>query len=114
MNKVLYNVTVSVDESVHLEWLAWMREVHIPDVMRTGYFLESRICRIHAFEQGGVTYAIQYLCAGMADYEQYQEREAAALQQQHNRKFGKHVEAFRTLLEIIHEQRAPLAGIFPN
>ena len=38
---VIYNVTVSVDEDAHHEWLEWMQEVHIPDVMKTGSFVES-------------------------------------------------------------------------
>ena len=27
-----YNVTVSVDASVHEEWLEWMRSTHMPEV----------------------------------------------------------------------------------
>jgi hypothetical protein len=42
---ILYNVTVSIDESVEKEWLQWMKEVHIPDVMNTGLFVSSKICR---------------------------------------------------------------------
>lgn len=114
MNKVLYNVTVSVDKQIHQEWLRWMKDVHIPEVMRTGYFLENRICRVHAFEEGGVTFAVQYLCAQMADYEQYQQLAAPALQAAHLERYGDKVVAFRTVLEIIHEEKAPLANIFPN
>ncbi len=114
MNKVLYNVTLSVDESVHKEWLDWMKRVHIPQVMKSGYFLENRICRIHAFEEGGVTYAVQYLCMSMTDYEEYQKNAAPALQEEHNRRYGTKVAAFRTVLEIIHEHKTPLSDIFPN
>lgn len=103
MNKVIYNVTVSVDEQVHLEWLTWMREVHIPDVMETGFFLEHRICRVHAFEEGGVTYAIQYVCLSQAALDEYQEKCAPALQKDHQDRFGAHTAAFRTLLEILDE-----------
>lgn len=103
MNKVIYNVTVSVDESVHLAWLQWMKEEHIPDVMRTGLFLSHRICRVHAFEEGGVTYAIQYVCASQADLDRYQQECAPALQKDHQDKFGGQTAAFRTLLEILHE-----------
>ncbi|MEO8448027.1 MAG: DUF4286 family protein, partial [bacterium] len=27
---ILYNVTVNVDDSVHDEWLEWMKTIHIP------------------------------------------------------------------------------------
>ena len=32
----IYNVTTNIDESVHDEWLHWMKEIHIPDVLATG------------------------------------------------------------------------------
>ena len=114
MNRVLYNVTVSVDESVHLEWLQWMKEVHIPEVMKTGFFLENRSCRIHAFEEGGITYAVQYIAPSMADLEEYQEHFSPALQADHNAKYGSKVAAFRTVLEIIHEMRQPFGEVNPN
>lgn len=114
MNRVLYNVTVSVDLAIHEEWLIWMKEVHIPEVMATGYFLENRICRVHAFEEGGVTYAIQYICHSMTDYEDYQNLAAAALQARHHERYGQKVAAFRTVLEIIHEHKAPISNYFPN
>jgi len=114
MNRVLYNVTVNIDEDVHQEWLEWMKEVHIPDVMKTGLFLENRICRIHAFEDGGITYAIQYLCRSMDEYEIYQRDFAPNLQMAHTNRYGEKCQSFRTLLEILHEQKSPLADIFPN
>jgi hypothetical protein len=61
MNKMIYNVTVSVDEPVHEDWLHWMKTVHVPDVMATGFFTSSKICRVLAHEEGGVTYAMQHL-----------------------------------------------------
>ncbi len=105
MNKVLYNVTVSVDEAVHETWLEWMKSVHIPDVMATGMFLENRICRVLDFEEGGITYAVQYVCASAGDLTRYREEFAAALQADHNEKFGQHCAAFRTVLEILDEIR---------
>ena len=42
----VYNVTVSIDESVREEWLNWMKNVHVPDVMSTGLFTESRILKV--------------------------------------------------------------------
>ena len=35
----IYNVTVNVSDDVHIEWLKWMKETHIPDVMKTGCFI---------------------------------------------------------------------------
>ena len=40
---IIYNVTVNVEAEIHNDWISWMKEVHIPDVMNTGYFLENKM-----------------------------------------------------------------------
>ena len=98
--QVIYNVTVSVDTEVSEEWLNWMKDVHIPDVMDTGLFLESKISKVLGHEEGGKTFAVQYLCENMETYDNYQEKFAPALQKDHTEKYGKQTVAFRTLLHV--------------
>ncbi len=98
---IIYNVTVNVDEDVAAEWLSWMKEVHIPDVMQTGMFNDYRICRVLAEESGGFTYAVQYTCPDMGTYEKYRDEFAPSLQQETARRYGGKLVAFRTLLEVL-------------
>jgi hypothetical protein len=100
---IIYNVTVNVESDIHDEWLQWMKEKHIPDVMRTGMFVENRICKVLNREQDetGFTYAIQYVCKNMADYELYQKEHAPLLQAEHSERYRNKFVAFRTLLEIV-------------
>lgn len=100
---ILYNVTVSIDPGVREEWLDWMRSTHIPDVMATGHFKESRISRVHGEEEGGETYAITYLCYSEERYLIYQQEHALRLQQEHTARFSGKFAAFRTLLSVIEE-----------
>ena len=100
---ILYNVTVSIDPEVHLNWLNWMRSKHIPDVMETGCFTECRISRVHGEEEGGMTFAISYICPSQEMYDTYQEKHAADLQQEHATKFNGQFAAFRTLLTVLEE-----------
>ncbi len=99
---IIYNVTVKVNPQVAQEWLRWMREVHIPDVMATGYFEDYKILHLvgHDDDQG-ITYAIQYSCKDLDTLQQYQARAAARLQQEHAERFKDHFVAFRTILEVI-------------
>ena len=69
---ILYNITINIDYDCHLKWLKWMKDKHIPDVLNTGLFLNAKICRIHAEEQGGISYSVQYLLKNKSDYENYQ------------------------------------------
>jgi hypothetical protein len=100
---ILYNVTVSIDPAVKEEWLDWMRTTHIPDVMATGHFKESRISRVHGEEEGGETFAITYLCFSEERYQEYQREHAPRLQQHHIERFSGKFAAFRTLLSVIEE-----------
>ncbi len=103
---ILYNVTVSIDPQIENDWLAWMRATHIPDVMNTGCFLESRISRVHGEEEGGRTYAISYVAQTQEDYDRYQSNHAAALQADHTKRYEGRFAAFRTMLTILEEFKA--------
>lgn len=103
-NKILYNVTVKIDSAIHEEWLTWMKEVHIPDVMQTGCFLSYRITRIvEEPDEHGVGYAIQYLAESPERLNTYMESHAKKLQQAHADRYQNRYAAFRTLLEVIGE-----------
>ncbi len=99
---ILYNVTINIDYEVQEEWLSWMKSVHVPDVMNTGLFLDSKICRIHAEEDGGKSYSIQYLLKNWEDYNTYVNDFAEKLQKEHTEKYANKFVAFRTLLEVEH------------
>ena len=98
---ILYNVTVNIDDAVHDDWVQWMREIHIPEVLATGLFIENRFCKIEAFEQGGKSYSVQYLSKSREDYERYQNEFAADLQAKHIQRYNGKFAAFRTVLEVI-------------
>lgn len=98
---IIYNVTVKVAPEVNAEWLNWMRKEHIPEVMKTGLFMDHRIFRLlDQAETDGVTYAIQYTCNTIRDYELYARDHAPRLQQNHHARYPNNV-AFRTILELI-------------
>jgi hypothetical protein len=99
---IIYNVTVNVENGCHDEWLNWMQHVHIPEVMACGIFTGHRILKVLADEDsGGKTYAIQYNCNSMEDYDTYIKNFAPALRQKTISLFGEKVVAFRTLLETL-------------
>lgn len=98
---IIYNVTVNIENDVREEWLQWMKEKHIPDVMKTGYFLENKICKVLVNEEQGTTYSIQYTCENMKKLEEYQREHSPRLQKEHAAKYANKFVAFRTLLEVV-------------
>ncbi len=98
---IIYNVTINIENDVRDEWVQWMKTIHIPEVMRTGYFLESKICKVLVDEEQGTTYSVQYTCASMKDIEDYKREHAPRLQKEVSNKYGSKLVAFRTLLEVL-------------
>lgn len=102
--KILYNVTLKVDLTVHEEWLSWMISEHIPDVMATKMFESYKLCKILSQDESeGVSYSIQYICPDMKTLHQYTIKHSPELQKTHAERYkGKYV-SFRTLLEVVSE-----------
>lgn len=98
---IIYNITVKVDYDIHREWLKWMKDTHIPDVLKTGLFIKNRICKVLVQEKDGVTYAVQYTCKNIDDYRKYESEHAARLQKEHRERYHDKALAFRTLLEVL-------------
>jgi hypothetical protein len=104
---ILYNVTINIDNDSHEEWLEWMLNVHIPEVMKTGMFLKNKVFLLHGDEDsGGLTYSIQYFAESMKEVDIYIRDFAPRLRADADEKFGGKFVAFRSLLEMIHSSGA--------
>ena len=97
----IYNVTVNISDDAHSEWVKWMKEIHIPEVMKTGCFLDSQMVKVLYVDDEGHTYSMQYKFLEMVDIERYQAQFAPKLQAEHTEKFKDKYSAFRTLLQIV-------------
>lgn len=99
---LLYNVTVGIDRDIEAEWVQWMKEEHIPNVLGTGMFVSYKMYKVlHDEEDGTISYSIQYLAETIGHVTKYLETHAPALIEAHRKRFAnKHV-AFRTLLEEV-------------
>ena len=98
----IYNVTVKVDGSIHEEWVKWMLNEHMPEMVKTGCFTNSRLLRLlDAEEEEGPTYAAQYFAESKADYNRYIENFSIAIRQKYFDKWGDRFIAFRSLMQIV-------------
>lgn len=98
---LLYNVTLIIEDASADEWLQYMNEIHIPEVMATGKFVSNRLLKILDSPNEGVSYCSQYVVESLADYEDYQQNYAPKLQANLQQKFENKFVAFRTLMEFI-------------
>jgi len=99
----IYNVTANIDESIHAEWLTWIKE-HIPKVLATGKFEKATLSRVLIEEEmGGVTYSVQYKTYSREALEAYYKEDADKLRSEGLKKFADKMLTFRTELQIIDE-----------
>lgn len=100
----IYNVTSNIDESIHNQWLTWMKEEHIPQVLATGKFEKATLAKVLVEEDmGGVTYAIQYRANSREALEAYYKEDAPRLRADGLKMFADKVLSFRTELQILDE-----------
>ncbi|KZS40962.1 hypothetical protein AWE51_24495 [Aquimarina aggregata] len=100
----IYNVTINIEETIHDEWLAWMKGNHIPNMLATGKFSKALMSKVLVEEEmGGITYSVQYTTKNKETLQKYYTEDADRLRAESNRFAGKFV-AFRTELEIVSEQ----------
>jgi hypothetical protein len=100
---IVYSVTVAVDRAIEEDWLSWMRDIHIPDVMATGYFEAYGMQKLIDLDSVGarVTYTINYYCESLDKYKSYRKQAAPKLQDEHTKRYRGRFSATRTLSEII-------------
>ena len=98
---ILYNVTVSVDPTISDEWLNWMKEIHIKEVMATELFESFSIYKVLLQSDDSLSYSVQYFTTSMAKLQKYQAQFAPSLQAKVAQQFGDKTMAFRTVLESV-------------
>lgn len=96
---IVYKVSVEISPERETEWVAWMRDVHIPDVMATGSFEGYEFSR----SLSDATYTIAYRCRDESTYEEYQKAHSPELQKKHSDRFHGDFKATRQLLKVLSD-----------
>lgn len=99
---IVYNVTIKVENEVADKWVKWMKETHIPDLMGTGMFTDTRLCRLlEQEEEDGATFVAQYYCPSMTEYNKYLNEYADTMREKALKAFAGKFVAFRTVMEVV-------------
>lgn len=99
---ILYNITIKVHNSIHNEWLQWLKEEHVPDVMQTECFSDFKILRLLEIDEAeGPTYAIQYFAESKSLYNLYIEKFAGEMRNRSFAKWSDKFIAFRSVMQIV-------------
>lgn len=99
---ILYNITTKVDWSVHDEWLEWMKEKSIPDLVDTFFFDFKMLRLLHIDDTDGPTYAVQYFTESIALYKKFVVIQLNIHSQKESNKWGNNVISFSTVMEVVY------------
>ena len=94
---ILYSVIVTIQKNIETEWLKWMKEIHIPKVIKTGYFKDWKLQKMifPADKENEMTFRIDYSLSSFEDYQKYLLEYAPKLQKEHSAKFEGNFKANR-------------------
>ena len=99
---ILYNVTIKVHSSIHNDWLQWLKDEHVNDIMQTECFSNYKILKLlEVDETEGPTYAIQYFAESKALYNLYIAKFAGEMRDRSFAKWGDKFIAFRSVMQIV-------------
>ena len=100
---ILYNVTVKVENSIAEEWLQWIHNEHIPDMLSTGCFSNATVLKIlEVDDSDGPTYAIQYHAESKSVYNLYIDKYAGIMRNKSLEKWQGRFIAFRSVMQVVH------------
>ncbi|MFT6969567.1 MAG: hypothetical protein ACJAXB_001222 [Candidatus Endobugula sp.] len=98
---ILYNVTIAIEKSVEENWKVWMRDIHIPEVMATGTFVDYKFFKVMLQEEETTSYSIQYFADSMLKVQTYVGQHSPKLQQKGHEAFPGMFVSFITLLQSV-------------
>lgn len=98
---IIYSVTIALDAAIESEWLEWMKAVHVPDVLRTGCFIDCHMHKVLESPNDEPTYVLQYRCRSLGDYHHYRDNFAPALQKDHTDRYAGRFRGARQILSQV-------------
>lgn len=100
---ILYNITYNIDKEISAKWIDWMKNEHIPMVMKSGGFIDSKMLKLlnDDPEAAGETYALQFFCHDFLSLEKYLNEFSESINQRHLTKWANKFVAFSTFLEEV-------------
>ena len=100
---IIYNVTIKIQPAIETQWLKWLQEIHIPEVIGTGCFTKATVARLlEVDDSDGPTFTVQYFASGKKDYDHYIDTFAPGLREKSFREWGDQFIAFRSVMEVVH------------
>lgn len=98
----IYNITTKVDNEIADKWIQWQKEIHIPEILSTGFFYDSRFYELLGQDdEEGRTFVVQYFVLEREHYDEYILLHAPFFRDKAFQKWGNQFLAFKSLLQSV-------------
>jgi hypothetical protein len=99
---LIFNTTFLVSDKARGSWLKWVREQHIPFMLKSEMFTKPQVAKVFSNEdQEGTSYSVQFHVTDLITLENWHIKYAKGFEQNFAEKFGSEVIFFATVLEVI-------------
>ena len=106
---IVYKVIIQIEKKIEKDWLNWMRDVHIPEIMDLNIFYKSQLFNIiNNKEKEFSSFCIEYFCRSEEEYNIYKKKYSKNLQIKHIEKFKGKFNGKRLILSLKNEFTAKI------
>ncbi len=98
---IIYNVTTIIEDDIHEEYLQYMKQVHMPEVMATKKFTDCQLLFLGEPATEGITYCAQYIATDAENLAAYRTSFLPKLEQDLQQKFPNKLVSFASVLEKV-------------
>ena len=106
---IVYKVIIQIEKKIEKDWLNWMRDVHIPEIMDLNIFYKSQLFNIiNNKEKEFSSFCIEYCCHSEQEYNIYKKKYSKNLQIKHIEKFKGKFKGERLILSLNNEFTAKI------
>ncbi len=97
---ILYNITFNIDTDIESEWILWLKEYYLVEIMKTGYFDRYKVYRLLGREEDqSINYAVQFFTTTLENLNAFLSDKAPEFTRILQEKFGHRHAAFMTVLQ---------------
>ena len=98
---LLFNVTVIIEDASAADWLAWMKEIHIPQLMATDCFVSYRFLKIVDSPNEGTSYCVQFIAEVKTNHQTFLDLHEQQFIAEMYAKYPNKLVTFSTLMEFV-------------
>ena len=100
---IVYNITTQVEKSIAANWINWMLDIHIPEIIGTGIFIHHQVLKLSGIDENeSETYAIQFYAATKKDLDDYLLIHAPAMNKKSHELWGDRIISFSTTMQVVN------------